>query len=156
MDKKENEYKAYVHDDLLELKVVNERLRMAEQELIAAEIHALPLLAFADDAIIVANARAEIIWWNTAAQTMFGYDHDGIQGSSIHILIPEHLKDKHQEAFARVIATGHSELAEKNMVLETEGRRKSGEIFPISLSLTTWVSNKERFFGTIIRKRKKE
>jgi len=157
VQKRENEYKPYSHDDLLELKIMNERLKQAESQLKLAELHALPLLAYANDAVIVANSQGQIIWWNNAAQTMFCYNATEIQGRDIHVLIPEPLKETHKVAFDKAVKEGRMSRSERNGLVESEGITKFGDIFPISLSLTMWLStNNEWFFGTIIRRIAKE
>ena len=93
------------------------------------------LVAEADDAVIVADAEGAIRFWNRAAERMFGHARDQAVGRSLDLIIPDKLRGRHWDGYARVMATGETErpwpkaevaatMSEK--VLGTTGLRFSG------------------------------
>ena len=103
----------------------------------------------ANDAIITINPRSEILTWNPAATRIFGYTEDEAIGKLIHLIIAEHLHQAHTDGVARVTAGGPGRILGKTV--EVQGRRKNGEIFPVELSVATWVGDSGRLFSGILR-----
>jgi PAS domain S-box-containing protein len=101
------------------------------------------------DAIVAADGRWEIVFWNRGAAAMFGYAEHEVLGTSLMILMPEHFRDAHTRGLARVAAGGESRLIGET--LELSGLRKDGEEFPMELSLGSWDAQGERYFSAIIR-----
>ena len=101
------------------------------------------------DAIIMADSKGNIIFWNASAQRIFGYTEEEILGNPLTILMPEQYRDGHQKGMERVKSTGKSSYFGK--ITEMQGLRKDGNIFPIELSVSLWTAGKETFFSGIIR-----
>ncbi|MDE3027798.1 MAG: response regulator, partial [Paracoccaceae bacterium] len=87
------------------------------------------------DAIVVADKSGRITAFNGAAETMFGYTEDEALGALVaDIMIPGKSLEAHLTALLRNSETGQVHRA--NAVrFETEARRKSGEFFPVELSI---------------------
>lgn len=115
---------------------------LSEQQFKAITDHAV-------DAIISINAKREIIFWNKAAEKLFGYKNDEIIGQEATTIMPERYKQRHREGVARYIATGKSKYLGKP--LDFEGLRKDGSEFPLELAVTGWRSHNQWFFTAIIR-----
>lgn len=101
------------------------------------------------DAIVTSNHEGLILTWNRGAEEMFGYSQNEALGRDVTLIIPPHYREQHRQGVQRFLQTG-----EKNHIgsrVELEGLRKSGEIFPLELSLSTWTDGQTRFFGAIIR-----
>jgi len=103
----------------------------------------------ANVAIVTANPQQEIMFWNQAASLIFGYTENEILGQSINKLIVEDLLTKYLEGIARAKKNEISSL--NKHTFQTEGIRKDGAIFPVELTLSTWVSNYQRFFSCILK-----
>lgn len=103
----------------------------------------------ASDAIICADNKGNIIFWNNAAELAFHYTADEAIGRPVTILIPENLRQHHRSGLARLAATGESRIVGRT--IETTGLRKDGREFPVELSLATWQSRDGRFFTAVIR-----
>jgi PAS domain S-box-containing protein len=89
----------------------------------------------AKDAVIIINNAGGITVWNQAAVRMFGYRETEVIGKNLHKLIaPESFHTAHQAAFPRFRATGQGDAVGRTV--ELEARRKSGEVFPVELSLS--------------------
>jgi PAS domain S-box-containing protein len=83
-----------------------------------------------DDAIISTDLDGIITTWNDAARRVFGYTADEIVGQPILRLIPEDLHPEEFEILAKVKADQRIDH------YETVRIRKSGEKFPISVTIS--------------------
>jgi len=89
----------------------------------------------ASDGIIMMDADGLIIFWNPAAETIFGYSENEVLGKSLHdLLAPERYHAAHHLAFSRFQQRGEGAAINKNV--ELSAVRKNGEEFPIELSLS--------------------
>lgn len=88
------------------------------------------LIASAADAIISKTLQGIVTSWNPAAEKVFGYSADEMIGQSIRILIPEDLLHEENRILER---TGRGERTE---IYQTTRRRKNGEVFPISVTVS--------------------
>jgi PAS domain S-box-containing protein len=103
----------------------------------------------ASDAIISADSEGEVIFWNDAAQKMFGYSADEIIGKPLTTIMPERYRSAHLKGLNRVVQTGKSRLSGK--VIELAGLRKDGSEFPVSISAASWATKEGLYFTAIIR-----
>ncbi|MEE9190836.1 MAG: PAS domain S-box protein [Candidatus Neomarinimicrobiota bacterium] len=115
----------------------------------ASENQFRSIIATASDAIISANAKGLIILWNKGAQTIFGYTEAEIKGKPLESIIPKKYRDAHKKGVKRVLSGGERHAI--GQVVELEGQRKNGEIFPLELSLSTWEGKDGQNFSGIIR-----
>ncbi len=87
------------------------------------------------DAILMIDAHRNIIFWNPAATTLFGYSHQEAIGRNLHeLLAPTRYHAAHHAAFEKFQKTG--EGASLNTTVETTALRQGGDEFPIELSLS--------------------
>lgn len=101
------------------------------------------------DAIVSADCQGSIIFWNKAAERIFGYSAGDIIGKPLTCLMPERFRKAHQAGLKRIVATGESRVIGK--VVELAGLRKDGSEFPLALSLSAWETREGLFFSGIIR-----
>lgn len=103
----------------------------------------------ASDAVVSVNCSMDIIFWNRAAETIFGWSADEIFGKPLSLIIPERLRINHDKGVANVISTGKISIIGKTV--ECTGVRKDGREFPLELSVARWESKKGLFFTGIVR-----
>jgi PAS domain S-box-containing protein len=84
------------------------------------------------EAIIFADCEGMIRLWNRGAETIFGYTAAEVLGTSLELLIPERLRDRHRQGFRRTIATGVTKYNQQ--LLAVPAIRKDGA--RISLEFT--------------------
>lgn len=101
------------------------------------------------DAIIVADSRGHILTWNRGAQAIFGYEAAEILNKPLSMIMPERYREAHRRGLERVGVTGESPLIGR--IIELHGLRSDGREFPLELSLATWMTGEDRFYGGIIR-----
>src|SRR5260370_204043 len=111
-------------------KVSEQTRRLLEQS--EKKIRAITETAM--DAIISADSRGHIIYFNRAAERIFGYSSSEASGRPLTSLMPERFQSAHQKGLERFRATGEARVIGKTV--ELAGRRKDGSEFPLSLSLS--------------------
>lgn len=127
---------------------VTERNRTGDA-LRTSELRYRSLTQSANDAIITTDSGGAIMFWNTAAQVMFGYEQEDILGVSLTTIMPAHYRDGHERGIARMTATGDARVIGRTV--ELHGLRKDGTEFPLELSLGTWQTGGGIFYSAIIR-----
>lgn len=109
--------------------------------------------------IIVTNSRFEIILSNLFADKLFGYETSELVGENISLLIPNHLKDRHQGHLENL---GHNKPISRPMGigLDLKAKRKDGSLFPIEISLSHFKASESMhyiaFVSDVTLKRKVE
>ncbi|WP_109808758.1 EAL domain-containing protein [Sphingosinithalassobacter portus] len=102
------------------------------------------------DAVLATDRDGTIVYWNPAAERMFGYARNEAIGQNVEIVIPPRLAKGHREIFARAAAGGATRLV--GTTVELVGGRADGSEFPIELSLARWGAGPpDGGFAAIIR-----
>ncbi len=83
------------------------------------------------DAILVADPQNIIRFWNPGAVRMFGFSVHEAVGQPLDIIIPENLRHRHAEGFARTMLTGQTRYGAGDLLavpaLTKQGTRISVE-----------------------------
>lgn len=103
----------------------------------------------AGDAVISIDADGNTVYWNRAAETIFGYEAGEMIGKPITEIMPERFRSPHMEGMARATTTGETRMV--GNTVEMSGLRKDGSEFPLELSLATWKSRGSTFFTAVVR-----
>jgi PAS domain S-box-containing protein len=74
------------------------------QEIVAQLAEAI--LTTSADAILATDPHGIIRFWNPGAVRIFGYAAEEATGSSLDLIIPERVRQRHWEGYRRVVATG--------------------------------------------------
>jgi PAS domain S-box-containing protein len=88
----------------------------------------------AHDAIIMADREGIIRLWNQGAELIFGFSPAEALGQSLHIIIPENLRERHDQGYQQVMQSGRSKYASELLAvpaLTKDGARKSVEFIMI-------------------------
>ena len=125
------------------------RAEFVEQALRASEERFRALVESAADAIVLADSRGVIIWWNGAAEQMFGWTKREALGQPLTMLMPDRFRAAHNAGIARLTQGETSKLI--STTIELVGLTSSGREFPIELSLAWWHAREGLFFSGIIR-----
>jgi PAS domain S-box-containing protein len=88
------------------------------------------------DAVIVADREGTVEYWNAGAERIFGYRADQAVGSSLDLIVPERLQDRHWAGFRHAVETGASRYGPGDLLAvpaqTADGRRISIE-FTVAL-----------------------
>ena len=121
----------------------------AKDSLTDLEAKLTSVVQLAPDALILANAQGNIVFWNSSAVTMFGYSEEEALGQPVTAIMPKRYQESHVQGLRRVCETGEVRLIGRST--ELNGLRKDNIEFPIELSLATWQTKGTRFFSAFIR-----
>ncbi len=121
----------------------------AEEALKESEERFRKIAECAHDAILTIDISGKIIFWNFGAQKIFGYAEEEILGKDFLILIPEEKRNLHKNLLTK-IAEGE-EIPLVGKVVDVVGVRKSGERFPLEISIAQWEENGNIYLTPIIR-----
>lgn len=83
-----------------------------------------------DDAIVSKNLDGIITSWNAGAERIFGYTEDEMIGKPVLLLVPPDRKEEEPKILQRIRS------GERVDHFETMRRRKNGELFPVSLTIS--------------------
>ncbi|HZD60749.1 MAG TPA: MASE3 domain-containing protein, partial [Anaerolineae bacterium] len=143
-------YKAFIETGLVNpYSLLFRELKKSEEALRESEERLRTVMQTATDAIISADKHGNIVFWNHAAETIFGHEADEVIGNPLTTIMPERFREAHKNGLNRVVATGESHILGKT--LEVAGRKKDGSEFPVELSLASWEAGEEIFFTGIVR-----
>jgi PAS domain S-box-containing protein len=134
--------------DLISGEDITERKRM-ENFLKESESRLRLIHNTAFDAIVIADSQGRVAECNPAAEKIFGYDRGEMDGVPLLDLMPEKYRKAHSEGFRRFVETGVSRIHGK--VLELEGRKKNGEVFPVELTVNSFRLGDKVFLSSTIR-----
>lgn len=104
----------------------------------------------ANDAIVSADSAGRIVYFNRAAERIFGFPAGEALGRPLTDLMPERFRPNHLHGFRRYVATGE-EHGVVGHTLELVGRRQDGGEFPLEISVAAWETAQGRFFTGILR-----
>jgi len=107
------------------------------------------VLDTARDAIVSITSRGQITLFNRAAELTFGYQADEVIGQNVKILMAPPYVDEHDQYLRNYRQTGERKAIGR--VREVEARRKSGEIFPMELSVSEARVGTQVLYSAIIR-----
>ena len=91
------------------------------------------LLGEAPDAILTADRNGIIIYWNRGAEQIFGYSAADAVGQSLDLIIPENLRERHGDGYARVMASGETKY--KTGLLSAPGMTRDGSRVSLEFSI---------------------
>ena len=95
-----------------------------------------PLFWTIREALVVVDAdTGEIVLWNPAAASLFGYAADEAVGMPIDALVPEALRPQYRAGLHRYAAVGHGPLIDAGEPVSMPALRKDGAEIVIEFSL---------------------
>jgi PAS domain S-box-containing protein len=125
-------------------------LKQEREKLIDSEQTSRAITETAADAIIVIDGDALIIYWNPAAERIFGYGSDEVLGKNLHHLITAEENYAAQEkGVANFKLTGKGHVLREQ--LEMNAIRKNGQKFLVALSVSSVKLNNQWHAVGIIR-----
>jgi len=103
------------------------------------------------DAILLVDINGRVMAFNDAAESIFGFSRDEAVGQKlVNLIVPDHLRAQHLDGMARFVAAGNEDGTNRGRI-QVEAKRKSGEIFPVELSITLSKSGNDQFFVSYLR-----
>ena len=132
-----------VQERTTELEAAVERTRAGKERIRA-------IIDTALDAFVGVDAAGNITDWNPRAEEIFGWTRDEVLGRSVaQTIIPPGFRDAHQRGMARFSIAGSSGVVGQRLQLVAQ--RRSGEAFPVEMTIGLINDGKHHFFGTFIQ-----
>ena len=107
------------------------------------------LIDATQDAVLSIDRQGHIVLFNPAAERIFGYAAEEAIGRKVNMLMAEPYAREHDGYIAHYEATGEARAIGK--IRTVTARRKSGEPFPIELSVTEIAVEREVHYAAFIR-----
>lgn len=117
-----------IQDDVTEQVEARQLIADARDQLMA-------IVSTAPDAILSVDSRQQIVSFNPAAVTLFGWREEEILGRSVHELVPEPARATHRELVHDYIDNQEAEPGPMSTLRTIKARRKDGSTFPAQVSL---------------------
>jgi two-component system NtrC family sensor kinase len=110
--------------------------KQMEDELRESEEKFRAISDLAQDAVIVADSRGRISFWNPAATRLFGHTLAEVEGKDLHqVLVPERYREAAKKGLAGFSESGTGNVVGKTV--ELKALRRDGTEFPVGLSLSS-------------------
>lgn len=104
------------------------------------------LLARMPDAVIYADAEGKIRFWNDGAARVFGFTAEDAIGSSLDLIIPETLRQRHWTGFDATMRTGQSRYGAGDL-LSVPATRKDGRRISVEFTIVPFRAADGRMEG---------
>ena len=132
-----------VFRDITQRKKMEEALRDSEERFRA-------ISTSAKDGIILLDNDGRIVFWNPAAEKIFGYTPEEAVGKEAHgLLASKDFSENMKKAVGSFMQTGRGNLVGR--IVELTATRKNGTEFPIELSISAFQMKEERLAVGIVR-----
>lgn len=113
------------------------------------EIWFQSLIHTTQDAVVSIDRRGRIVLFNPAAERIFGYTYAEVRGQSVTLLMPEPYASEHDHYVERYERTREPRAIGR--IRSVTAKRRSGELFPIELSVTELPVDEEAHYAAFIR-----
>jgi PAS domain S-box-containing protein len=107
------------------------------------------LVRSAPDAILTIDEKGIVSSFNPAAERMFGYQPQDVIGRNIKMLMPEPYHSEHDSYLGNYARTSEKRIIGTTRIVS--GRRKSGIVFPLDLSVSAVVTGDTKTFVGVVR-----
>ena len=84
------------------------------------------------DGVVISDAKGDIIFWNSAAERIFGYTASEALGKSLDIITPERFRERHWDGYKKSMETGTTRYGAT--LLTVPAIHKAGK--PLSIAFT--------------------
>ena len=99
------------------------------------------------DAVVICGPDGVIRFWNAAAEGLFGFTSTEAVGSSLDLIIPERLRERHWAGFDKAIAAGQTRYAHD--VLRVPATHKDGRGLSIAFTVGLLLGPEREVTGLV-------
>jgi PAS domain S-box-containing protein len=97
------------------------------------------------DAIVMADREGIIRLWNRGAEVVFGFSPAEALGQSLHLIIPETLRGRHDQGYQQVMHSGRSRYASE--LLAVPALKKDGTRISVEFSMVLIRDDEDHILG---------
>jgi PAS domain S-box-containing protein len=99
------------------------------------------------DAVVICDRDGVIRFWSAAAERLFGFTPAEALGSSLDLIVPERLRERHWAGFDKAIATGQTRYAHD--VLRVPATHKDGRALSIAFTVGLLLGPERKLTGLV-------
>jgi PAS domain S-box-containing protein len=123
--------------------------KLAEQEYLASERKMKAMSQAVDDALVMIDSQGLVLFWNQAAEHLFGYPVEEAVGMDFHAMaVPEQYRGTAKVGLVNFAKSGQGEVFGRN--LEMTAMNRLNETFPVEVSISSFQVDEEWFaVGTV-------
>jgi PAS domain S-box-containing protein len=99
------------------------------------------------DAVVICGPDGVIRFWNAAAEHLFGFAPTEALGSSLDLIIPERLRERHWAGFDKAIAAGQTRYSHD--VLRVPALHKDGRGLSIAFTVGLLLGPQREVTGLV-------
>ena len=108
------------------------------------------ILETALDAVVVMDRKGHVVDWNDNATSIFGWTRDDVVGRLMaDFIIPHSMRPAHERGLSRYLESGEAHVLGRR--IEISALRRSGEEFPVELSIAPLSENDMLLFLGFLR-----
>ncbi|MBW8016656.1 MAG: PAS domain S-box protein [Planctomycetes bacterium] len=126
---------------------IDERKR-GKDALASSEARFRALAENANSSVISLNNRGQIVFWNPAAEKMFGYSSAEALSQLFSLILSQQHYEDYSNDLEQIRLTGQSGYTKK--IVEFVGLKKDGREFPMEMSLSKWNTPEGLFFTAML------
>ena len=132
--------------------VINMRVTHRKtHEVAEARNHLRAIISTSIDAVLVVDRDGVVRDYNGAAEAVFGYTRDEAVGANMSdLILPDHFRAAHDAGMKRYRESGEKRVVGSGL-LKLEAKRKTGETFPVELSINATNTGETEMFVSFIR-----
>jgi PAS domain S-box-containing protein len=127
---------------------ITERQHEESARLYSEEKHRL-VVETANDAIVSMDDTGTIQFANSSSTRIFGYEPTELIGKPLTVLMPQFMRELHNNGFRRYLATGQRHINWQGT--ELTALRKNGQEFPVEISFGELTRDGHKIFTGFIR-----
>jgi len=124
--------------------------RRMRKQLRATQTHLAKIVELSDDGIVSVTPDGTIKIFSNGAERMFGYEAGEIVGRKLDILLPTSLRALHVQHMANFVSS-KGQTRRMGQRAEILALRKSGETFPVDISIMHFSAEGETYLTAILR-----
>jgi PAS domain S-box-containing protein len=99
------------------------------------------------DAVVICDRDGVIRFWNAAAERLFGFAPTEALGSSLDLIVPERLRERHWAGFDKALATGQTRY--EHDVLHVPATHKEGRALSIAFTVGVLLGPERKVTGLV-------
>jgi len=85
------------------------------------------------DGVVISDAEGKIVFWNSAAERIFGYAANEALGKSLDLITPERFRERHWDGYKKSMETGTTRYG--STLLTVPALHKEGKALSIAFTV---------------------
>jgi two-component system sensor kinase FixL len=137
---------AFIAREMAERKRSQEQLARQAEQLREGEARLRAVVDTAVEGIIVIDEQGIVESFNPAAEHIFGFARDEVEGRNVSMLMPAPYSQEHDSHLEHYLSSGEKKII--GIGREVVGQRKGGSVFPLELAVAEmYVGGHRKFTG---------